>query len=213
MPAGRLGRVGRGDEVRVGDPRHLDGIGLIRLQGIQHAVSLGTGNLVAVQGVLVHADALVAFLVGHLVPALGDEGARVRVVLRLSGRGVTGDVLGHRQVGDDVAAGNVQVAAHAYHGEYALAGLHAVGVLVEGEAPGDGGRVGVGVHAGHRVDVLDGNLADASGVLGRHVGDALGELVKAVGPALHEIVVVEVFLDDDVAHRHGKGGIRAVAQT
>ena len=72
--------------------------------------------------------------------------------------------------------------------------------------------MGVGVHARHGIDVLDGNLADAGGILGRHVGNALLELVEAVGPALHEVMVVEVLGDDDVAHRHRESRVRAVAQ-
>ena len=212
MPTRRLGGVRRREQVGVGDPGHLHRVGLVGFQGVENAVRLAAGNLIAVERVLVHADALSALLVGHLVPALGDERAGIGVVRRLARSCIAGEVLGHRQVGDDVATGNVEVAGHADHGKHALASLHAIGVLVEREAPSDRRGLRSSVHAGHAVDVVDGHLADLGRLLRRHVGDALGELVEAVAPALDEVVVVEVFLDEDVAHRHRERRVGAVAQ-
>ena len=58
-----------------------------------------------------------------------------------------------------IAARHVHVAAHEDHVHDALAGLGSRELLVECEAPRNGCRLGRGVQAGERVDLLDVDLA------------------------------------------------------
>ena len=123
-----------------------------------------------------------------------------------------GLVVARARAGEDLAAGDVQVAGDGHQGHRHLAVLHAVCLLVGREAPLDGAGLGGGVHARRGADLVGRNAADLGGLLGRHGGAPLGQLVEAVAPVLHEVVVVEVFLDDDVDHGHAERRVGAGAQ-
>ena len=111
-----------------------------------------------------------------------------------------------------LAARHVEVARDGHEVDCHLALLHAVGLLVGGQAPLYGARLGGGVHARGAVDVLDGHVADLGGLLRRHALHPLGQFVETVAPVLNEVVVVEVFGDDDVEHGHAERRVGAGAQ-
>ena len=52
---------------------------------------------------------------------------------------------------------------------------------------------------------LDVETADLRSFFGGHRGDAFRQLLEAVAETIDEVVVVQVFLDDDVDHRHAVG--------
>ena len=123
-----------------------------------------------------------------------------------------GFVVAGARAGEDLAAGNVQVAGDGHQGHRHLALLHAVGLLVGRKSPLDGAGLGGGVHACRGADLVGRHAADLGGLFGRHGGAPLGQLVEAVAPVLDEVVVVEVFLDDDVDHGHAQRRVGAGAQ-
>ena len=89
---------------------------------------------------------------------------------------------------------------------------HAVGAVVvlgDAQRPVQGRLVGGGVHAGHLADVLGRDARYLLGVLGRVAGDLLLVRLEALRGPLDELLVVEVFLDDDVAHRVGQADVGA----
>ena len=118
--------------------------------------------------------------------------------------------------GEGLTTRAVEIAGNGLHRDDALAVLHAVGLLVDGETPHDGRRFGGRVHAGSLVDLLDRYVADLSCALGRHallgVKDARGELIETVAPQVDKLGIVELFTDDDVQHGHGQGCIGAGTQ-
>ena len=114
--------------------------------------------------------------------------------------------------GHQLAAGAVEIAGNRLQGDNALAVLHTVGLLVDSKAPHDRCGLRLRVHARCRVNLLDGNLANLRGLLRRHGRNALSQLVEAIAPVLDEVMIVEIFLDDDVEHRHRQSGVRAGTQ-
>ena len=152
---------------------------------MQHEVGMGVEDNHAVGGILLQADHLLLQLVAH--PLLETE---ARFVVPRS------------RTRQDLPAGNVQIARDGHEVHRHLTVLHAVGLLVGSQAPLDGGRLGLGVHARRGADVLDGHAADLGSLLRRHLLHALGQLVEAVAPVLHEVMVVEVLVDDDVQPCH-----------
>ena len=82
--------------------------------------------------------------------------------------------------------------------------LRAVGFLVDCKAPKDCRIAGIRVHTRRAVDVLDVEAADLRSFFGGHRGDTLRQLFEAVAETIDEVVVVQVFLDDDVEHRHAE---------
>ena len=234
VPTGRLGAARGGEQRRGLYPAHADAVRLALRHRVEHHVGLRVTNVVHVERILVVADGLALEVVGQRIPA--DAALRARGVL---GRGVVGLVdvergalhrrgLGSRlrlrvvlhtgrrvDLGDDLAAGHVDVAADGHQRQHAVGRLVAVLVLVERKAPGDGRGLRGGVQAGRPVDILHRHLADLRGPLGRHalvrVVDARGELLEAVRPLLHEVVIVEVLVDDDGQPRHGECGVGAGA--
>ena len=93
-----------------------------------------------------------------------------------------------------------------------MAGLHAVLLLVDGQAPGDGCRLGLRIGARDGVDVVHVEPADLGGPFGRHLCGARGQLVESPRPLLHEVLVVELFLHDDVDEREAQRRVGAGAQ-
>ena len=110
---------------------------------------------------------------------------------------------------EQVAARVVDVARHAH--EVAGRGGHAQRgeLLLEGEAPLDGGGLGRGVQARRRADVFGGNVAD----LGRPVGvlalHRFHQLLVAVRPQVDELVVHQVLVDDGVEHGDAERAVGA----
>ena len=49
---------------------------------------------------------------------------------------------------------------------------------------------------GSLADILDINLANLGGALGRPIGHALGKLIKTVGPSIDEVLVIPLVFDD-----------------
>ena len=176
----------------------LDRVRVTGLEGLEHEVRVGVHDQVAVGGVIGQADHFAGEVTDTLVEAEAD--------LVQAGGGVA----------EDVAAGDVDVAGNRHEIEQTLAGLHAVCLLVDGKAPANGGRLGLGVQVGGLDDLLDGNAGDLCRLLRGHallrVVDTGLELVKAVAPALDEIMVVEVVVDDDGQHAHGERGVGAGTQ-
>src|SRR5215213_4349946 len=81
---------------------------------------------------------------------------------------------------------------------------HAVGaVVVLGYAkrPVQRGLLRGGVHAGHLADVVRRDARDLLGVLGRVSAHLLLVHLEAFRSAFDELPVIQIFLDDDVAHR------------
>ena len=187
-----------GDEVGLAQPAEVDGIGLARLERVELAVGLRHLEAAGVEGELLAADDGVLELLLHLGPA-----DRVDVLLHAAVAG------GH--VDEHLAARHVHVAGDGHERKDGLARLGPVGALVDGDAPGDGGRLGVGVEPGRAVDLLGRHAADLSCLLGRHLGHAFGQLVEPEAPAIHEVLVVEVLADDDVEHSHGQRRVGAGA--
>ena len=83
-----------------------------------------------------------------------------------------------------------------------MTSLNAVRLLVDSKAPSDLGRLRVCVHASSLANEIGIHAGDFSRLLDGHVLHALGELVKAIRPTLNEVMIVEIFGDDDVQHRH-----------
>jgi len=84
-------------------------------------------------------------------------------------------------------------------------------LLLESEAPLDGGRLGGCVNARSLADIFSRHIAD----LGRPVGvlalHRLDELLVAVAPLVDEVVVDEVLVDDGVEHGDAERGVGAGA--
>ena len=110
------------------------------------------------------------------------------------------------------AAGYIEIAEDGSEDEYGVAGLHAVAVRVDGESPHErGGMVG-GDGARCRRNGFGGNPSDLFDLVERILGRAFLELIEPVAPVLDEIVVVEVFLDDEVDHAEAERGVGAGTQ-
>ena len=191
-------RVGRhvGDRVRGGKPEHADGIRLAGLDGLQDGVRVGRGA----------------------EPGLGHE----RVLradalgLHLGGKGLVSVVVRHvlleRVADDDVAARHVRVAGDGPQRVDGLRRGDADNRLVNGQAPVDGGGLGLRVGARRPDYGVLRNPAHRLRPLRRPFLDALGKLVEAVAPLLDELAVVEVLGDDDVEHGQGERAVGAGAQ-
>ena len=122
---------------------------------------MGHANVLAVQRILVvtdrlarqfQADAFPAFFddLGHILLAASperDDGGRVALPSPVGhfGRFLVFVGVQGWNLGDDLSAGHVDVARDGHERQAAVAGLVAVLVLVEREAPGNGGRFGGGV--------------------------------------------------------------------
>ena len=85
----------------------------------------------------------------------------------------------------------------------------AVVVLGDAERPVQRSLIRRGVHAGHLADVLGRDARDLLGVLRRVAGDLLPVRLEVFRGPLDELLVVEVFLDDDVAHRVSQADVGA----
>ena len=186
---------GAAHEVVAGVEAHLDRIGLAGLESLQHKVGMRIQDEHAVCRVLFQADELLLQLVAN---ALLEAEA--------------GLVVASARAGQNLSTRSIQVASDGHQVDGHMALLHAVGLLVGSQAPLDSGRLGGRVHAGGLINLLDRNLADLGGLLSRHGGATLSQLLEAVAPVLDEVVVVQVFLDDDVDHCHAQRGVGAGAQ-
>src|SRR5215213_2985449 len=92
---------------------------------------------------------------------------------------------------------------------------HAVGaVVVLGDAkrPVQRGLLRGGVHAGHLADIVRRDARDLLGVLRRVAGDLLLVRPEAFCGAFHELPVIQIFFDDDVAHRVSQADVGADVQ-
>ena len=199
-------------ELHVGAPGHgvgglgpggLDGIGLLSQHLVDGQVGLDVAAPLTQPAVLVGADALLDHVLHEL---LAEHIGQLIVV-----EGIGGHVIA--VAGDDLAAGDVQVAGDGPQVVDGLGGVDAVGDLVQGQAPLDGGAGGVlGVHLGGLVDGLLGHPGQGGDLLQGVLLGALLQLLEAGAPLLHELVVVPVVLDDHVDHGHGDGGVGAGTQ-
>ena len=196
-PALRLRRNGTVHDVRAVEVPHVYLVGLAGLQHVQHHVGLVVVVDVADARVFLGADALFPQLGRHEVDALA-----VAVLLRIR----CGDPRQH------APARNVQIVGDAQKGNEGHGRLRAVHVLVEREAPCQGGMLSRRELARGLADAFRRHPGDLLGLLGRHLRHARGELVEAVDPPVNEVVVVQVLLNHDVHHGHGQGGVRAGAQ-
>ena len=212
VPALRRGRVGGRHRVGVQDPAEAHRIRLVGLQRGQKLVRHGLAQKQLVDGIQIQTYGAVALLLrdrvrGHrLLLLVGRRFLAVAVV------GLAAEV--QRDVPADVgAAGNVQVARDGHQGVQQMHALHAVGVLVVGQAhvqaPGLFGQA-----ASDRTDGLGGNLGDLRRPFHAVFHAALLELVPAVAPLLHEVVIVQVFVDEhaDEAERQRRVGVGAQLQ-
>ena len=89
---------------------------------------------------------------------------------------------------------------------------HAVGAVVvlgDAQRPVQRRFIGGGVHAGHLAYIVRRDARDLLGVLRRVAGDLLPVRLEAFRGAFDELFVVQVFLDDDVAHRVGQADVGA----
>ena len=153
---------------------------------VQHHTDIG--------GVFLKADDLVLQLCSELLPAEAEVAEGVVYVSK------------------KLAAGNVHVSSDGLKGQDAVSCLGSVGLLVDRKAPKDCGIARVRIHACCAIDVLDIDSADFRCFLGRHGGDSLRQLFEAVAETIDEVVVVQVFLDDDVEHRHAERRVGAGAK-
>ena len=196
VPALGLRGAGAGQEVRVFEAAHLEGIvfGVVAcLQRVEHHVALGVQHQAHVGRVFLDAQDLALQFRAQVVPAESQFQAVVHVA-------------------DELAARNVDVARDGLERQDAVAGLHAVGLLVDAQAPGDLRRLRLCVGARRLADEVGIHARDLGSLLHRHGSHALGELFEAVAPFLDEIVVVEVFGNDDVEHGHGQRRVGARTQ-
>ena len=196
VPALGLRGAGAGQEVRVFEAAHLEGIvfGVVAcLQRVEHHVALGVQHQAHVGRVFLDAQDLALQFRAQVAPAESQLQAVVHVA-------------------DELAARNVDVARDGLERQDAVTGLHAVGLLIDAQAPGDLRRLRLGVGARRLADEVGVHARDLGSLLHRHGRHALGELFEAVAPFLDEIVVVEVFGNDDVEHGHGQRRVGARTQ-
>ena len=183
------------------DPRGLDGIGRAVDHLLHRHIRLAPGAHVREILIAVRADALG-------VDAVEDVVA-VDVLELLGGIGVLGDV--PCVAGDNVAAGDVEVAGDAPEIDDGVIDRRRLRHLIEGQTPVDGGGVVRGVSLRRGVDDLRVDAGDLRGLFEGVGLDLLGELIKAVAPLLDELVVIPVVFDDEVQHAHRERAVRAGA--
>lgn len=114
---------------------------------------------------------------------------------------------------DDHAARALHVARDLPEGEDGLACGHGLAGHVDRHAPLQRGVLRVAQHTGGSHDLLLGHPGDLGDALGVELGGALGKLLEAVAPLVDELVIVEVFLDDDLHHAEGQRRIGAGTHT
>ena len=99
-------------------------------------------------------------------------------------------------------AGLIDIARNRDEVDDGMGGREAVLRLVYGKAPLHSRAVGLREHAGSFDDLLLGDPGDLGGARRRHFLHAFRQFFEAERPFLHEIMIIEVFLDDDVQHGH-----------
>ena len=107
------------------------------------------------------------------------------------------------------AARRVDVAADGHQVDGGQVQGHGAHVLVERKAPLDGRAVARSEQAGRPDDVFHRDLADLGGAFRGPLLHMLGNDVEAGGPLFHELVVVQVFVDDDVQPGAGQRRVGA----
>ena len=117
-----------------------------------------------------------------------------------------------RQAEDHVAAGDVQVAGQSHQVDQGAVRVHAVDVLLDAHAPLQGRWPGGGIQPGRGDDLLLRHPGDAFHHLRREALQPFLQLVEAGRIFLNKIMIIQVFLDDDVHHTHGQRRVRGGAQ-
>ena len=189
------------DEVRGLDPRRLDGVGLAGDHLLNGDVRLRPAAEVREVGVAVRSAAL---FVDHLHDPLAVHILHLMRVVGILRQAEGG-------AGDDVAAGNVEVAGDAPEVGDRLRDRGALRAHVDGQTPLDGGGAVRGVSLRRLVDDILRDPCDLADLVERILLRALGELVEAVAPLFHELVVIPVVFDDEVDHAERQRRVRAGA--
>ena len=186
VPTLRLRSARTSKEVRRGDEAAVDFIWHARFHGLERKVCMRVQDHAHIGGIFLKADDLVLQLGAEFLPAETEVAE------------------GIVNVSEKLAARDVHVAGNCLERQDAVSRLRAVGLLVDSEAPKDCCVAGVRVHARRAVDVLDVKAANLRSFFGGHCGDAFRQLLEAVTETIDEVVVVQIFLDDDVEHRHAE---------
>jgi len=109
-------------------------------------------------------------------------------------------------------AGPADLAANERERDQAARIVGAVGVLGDAHAPEDDRAFGAREGARHVAQHVRLDAADRRHLLGGERLHGLGELVEVLGISLDVLLVVELFIDDDVEHAVEHGDVGAVLE-